>query len=149
MPACSLRVQLLPQHCKRSALYAFCASLQFKPVSPSDAPANAQCVEATLKQPIAAGDVATIDTVAVLADAQVPYPAEITQQDTQLVLFNNNVYVTSPYSVSTQTTEVLTHTHRHTTESAALSSCAAVHNSLCSTTVGSDAKTSFSLNARS
>lgn len=82
------------------------ALLQFSEATVSGAPANAVCIEVKLKEAVAPSQVATLDSVTVLANAQVPYPAQISQGETQLMLFNGNVYVSSPYSISTQTTEV-------------------------------------------
>ncbi|KXZ52725.1 hypothetical protein GPECTOR_8g119 [Gonium pectorale] len=84
------------------------SELSASPKVVEGAPADAVCH--SVKLTLAAGDVATVTVNAVLAKAQVPFPAEVTQQDPQLMLYKDNVYVLSPYQVSAQTTEVVTPT---------------------------------------
>lgn len=69
------------------------------------APDSATCWEVELAESLAAGSLATVESFAVYADVQVAYPAEISQGEQQLMVYNDNVYVLSPYQVSTQITE--------------------------------------------
>ncbi|EFJ50952.1 hypothetical protein VOLCADRAFT_103748 [Volvox carteri f. nagariensis] len=81
-------------------------ALAVSPTTVADAPAEVACYSVKLANPLPAGETVGLTVTAVLANAQMPYPAEITQTDTQLMLYKGNVYVLSPYSVSSQTTEV-------------------------------------------
>ncbi len=79
---------------------------QAVPTEAVGAPSGVVCHSVKLGAPLAAGDVASLSVIAVLAKAQTPFPAEITQTDQQLMTYTDNVYVMSPYAVSAQTTEV-------------------------------------------
>ena len=79
---------------------------QVAPATPEGAPASAVCWDVALKEPLAAGEVASVDAFTVYADVQQPYPKEIEQGEPQLVLLTENVYSLSPYHVSSQYTEV-------------------------------------------
>ncbi|PNH06279.1 hypothetical protein TSOC_007366 [Tetrabaena socialis] len=78
------------------------------PVTDVGAPAGVVCHSVKLAGPLPPTEVASVTVNAVLAKAQVAYPAELTQIESQLMLFKDNVYVLSPYSVSAQSTEVVT-----------------------------------------
>lgn len=82
------------------------ACAQLASVTPAGVPQGVSCWEATLAKALPKGDVATLESLAVLADAQQAYPAEIKQGEQQLMLYLDNLYTVSPYSVSAQTTEV-------------------------------------------
>ncbi|KAG2439265.1 hypothetical protein HXX76_004626 [Chlamydomonas incerta] len=86
------------------------AELTVTPTIVEGAPAGAACFSAKLASPLAAGDTASLTVSAVLAKAQVPHPKEISQVDSQLMRYKDNLYVLSPYAVSAQTTEVTTPT---------------------------------------
>lgn len=95
------------------------AELQAVPAEVAGAPSGAVCHSVKLGAPLAAGEVASLSVSAVLAKAQTPFPAEITQTEQQLMTYTDNVYVMSPYAVSAQTTEVVTPTNNiisHTEE---------------------------------
>lgn len=79
---------------------------QAVPAEVAGAPSGAVCHSVKLGAPLAAGEVASLSVSAVLAKAQTPFPAEITQTEQQLMTYTDNVYVMSPYAVSAQTTEV-------------------------------------------
>lgn len=76
------------------------------PTTVAGAPAEAVCYTVKLANPLPAADSVSLTVTAVIAKAQIPYPAELSQQDMQLMLYKGNLYVMSPYTVSTQTTEV-------------------------------------------
>ncbi len=60
-----------------------------------------------LKKPLAASASQTIDVEIIFGKAVELLPKEISQKERQLVLFNGNHYVYSPYKVLSQTTKVL------------------------------------------
>ncbi|GFR43910.1 hypothetical protein Agub_g5044, partial [Astrephomene gubernaculifera] len=85
-------------------------SLVVSPTTVAGAPPATVCHSAKLAKPLPAGELTSLTVSAVLAQAQTAHPAEVSQMDTQLMLFKDNVYVLSPYPVSAQTTEVTTPT---------------------------------------
>eukprot|EP00199_Chlamydomonas_sp_CCMP681_P000252 CAMPEP_0119107630 /NCGR_PEP_ID=MMETSP1180-20130426/11512_1 /TAXON_ID=3052 ORGANISM="Chlamydomonas cf sp, Strain CCMP681" /NCGR_SAMPLE_ID=MMETSP1180 /ASSEMBLY_ACC=CAM_ASM_000741 /LENGTH=603 /DNA_ID=CAMNT_0007093147 /DNA_START=8 /DNA_END=1819 /DNA_ORIENTATION=- len=80
--------------------------LKISPVTLAGAPAEAVCWEVVLKEPVAAGQATTLELFTVYSGVQTAYPAQVSQGEQQLMLFIDNLYVLSPYQVSTQTTEV-------------------------------------------
>ena len=69
------------------------------------------CSDATFARikfasPLASGDRVTVVVKAVFPGVVSPYPAQITQNEKQLVQFTGNHYVLSPYKTDTQTTTV-------------------------------------------
>jgi len=59
-----------------------------------------------LKEPLSAGQEQKLEVDLLLGKALEMFPKEIQQRDKQLVLFNGNHYIYSPYKVKTQTTKV-------------------------------------------
>lgn len=60
----------------------------------------------TLRTKLAAGESTTLISAAVFHSLQNALPAEISQGDAQLMLYLDNLYVLSPYTIVSQTTEV-------------------------------------------
>ena len=56
--------------------------------------------------PLAAGSKASVTVQTTIPSIVVPYPAEITQSEKQLLQFFGNHYVLSPYATDSQTTEL-------------------------------------------
>ncbi|KAI6243605.1 Dolichyl-diphosphooligosaccharide--protein glycosyltransferase subunit 1 [Aphelenchoides fujianensis] len=56
--------------------------------------------------PLAAGETAKLVVRAELTQALRPFPAEISQADSQFMLFNGNAYLDSPYTIEKQSTSV-------------------------------------------
>jgi oligosaccharyltransferase complex subunit alpha (ribophorin I) len=81
-------------------------TLQVAPTILAELPVGAACHSVKLASPLPKDGVASLTVTAVLAKAQKPLPEEITQNENQLMLFRDNVYILSPYAVSAQTTEV-------------------------------------------
>lgn len=54
----------------------------------------------------------TLDVLTVLVNSLTPFPEEITQADSQLVLFQDSAYYLSPYSVKIQSLKVLLPSNR-------------------------------------
>lgn len=71
------------------------------------APAGATCHSVKLAAPLPASETVSLTLTAVAVKAQTAFPVEITQQESQLMVYLDNVYVVSPYAVSSQTTEVI------------------------------------------
>ena len=59
-----------------------------------------------LKDALAAGASVNLEVELVLDNMLKMYPAELTQKESQLVMFTGNHYVFSPYKVKTQSTKV-------------------------------------------
>ncbi|KAL8011018.1 putative ribophorin I [Plasmopara halstedii] len=59
-----------------------------------------------LKKPLEKGEIGTVKVTAYFTRVLTPYPAEITQTEDQLVLFENYFFVFSPYATKTQTTKL-------------------------------------------
>lgn len=86
-------------------------TVQAVPANVDGAPSDAVCWSVVLKEAIPGGQTTQIDSTTVIADAQTAYPAEVSQGEQQLMLYYDNVYVVSPYTVSSQTTEVSAKRH--------------------------------------
>lgn len=63
-----------------------------------------------LKDPVSAGAAVVITNEAVFTKLIQPYPTAITQQEDQLVKYTGNLYVYSPYPVTSQKTNVIVNT---------------------------------------
>ncbi|KDO28306.1 hypothetical protein SPRG_06356 [Saprolegnia parasitica CBS 223.65] len=71
-----------------------------------DATKQAQLYTVHLKSPIAKGDEGSLKIISHYSRVMVPYPAEITQAEDQLVMFTAQHLFLSPYATTTQTTRV-------------------------------------------
>ncbi len=79
---------------------------ELKVTKTATAPQGAGCFAAAFAEPLAADAVETIEAHAVATAVLKPNPAQIAQGETQLMEYSDNLYVVSPYFVSTQTIEV-------------------------------------------
>eukprot|EP00897_Mesotaenium_endlicherianum_P008401 jgi/Mesen1/758/ME000110S_11027 len=70
------------------------------------APSNISFIHIKLHKPLAKGDTVNIEAYLVVTKQLEPFPTEITQSDSQLVLFHDSHYFLSPYPVVSQTTTV-------------------------------------------
>lgn len=70
-------------------------------------PSTLSLYEVALARPVGGGESATIEVVSVHTGAEVPYPAEITQSEEQLVLYEGSVHLVSPYATSSESTKVV------------------------------------------
>ncbi len=70
------------------------------------APANITCRSVTLNPTLKAGASTTIRSFLVFTHTLVPFPAKITQKDQQLVVFEDYVYIVSPYTLKSAETQV-------------------------------------------
>ncbi|KAL4096383.1 hypothetical protein PRIC1_009743 [Phytophthora ramorum] len=69
-------------------------------------PEDAVLYTVLLKKPLAKGETGSVKITAFLTRVLTPYPAEITQKEDQLVLFEASHLITSPYVTKTQTTKL-------------------------------------------
>ena len=83
-------------------------ALQVSPVALESQPANASCWGAQLSEPLQPGATTELDVYAVFTKLQRPFPAEVAQSEVQRMLFQESVYILSPYPVASQTTKVST-----------------------------------------
>jgi hypothetical protein len=79
---------------------------QTKPTTEAGAPAGVSCLAVALAKPLEAGGAVGLDVAVVYTLVQTAYPATLTQGETQLMVYTDNLYVVSPYTVSAQVTEV-------------------------------------------
>jgi len=63
-----------------------------------------------LRENLQPGRKVLLDVDVLLIGRLQPFPASITQKEKQLVLFNGNAYIFSPYSITKQTTTITTGT---------------------------------------
>ncbi|KAG1686263.1 hypothetical protein DVH05_007037 [Phytophthora capsici] len=69
-------------------------------------PKDAALYTVLLKKPVPKGETGTVKVTAYFTRVLTPYPAEITQKEDQLVLFDASHLITSPYLTKTQTTKL-------------------------------------------
>ena len=67
---------------------------------------GARCIEARLNTPINPGKASLLEGGVVLTQLQTPFPAAIFQNEPQRVLYEDNVFMLSPYKILKQTTKV-------------------------------------------
>ncbi|RLN90150.1 hypothetical protein BBJ28_00015124 [Nothophytophthora sp. Chile5] len=75
-------------------------------VTAAKTPEDVALYTVVLKTPVSKGESGTIKLTSYFTRVLTPYPAEITQRDEQLVVFETNHLVTSPYVTQTQTTKL-------------------------------------------
>ncbi|XP_063832060.1 dolichyl-diphosphooligosaccharide--protein glycosyltransferase subunit 1 [Ostrinia nubilalis] len=71
---------------------------------------NAKFWRVDLKDALNAGSTVVVTSEVVLTKALQPYPTAITQQEDQLVKYTGNLYIYSPYQVTSQKTNVVVNT---------------------------------------
>ncbi|GJP51316.1 hypothetical protein CLOM_g10476 [Closterium sp. NIES-68] len=86
--------------------------LPLTPITPSYAVENGVYFEAQLPTPLEPGKTAQVEVYFVVINALTPHPAEITQADPQLVIFEDSHYLTSPYPVRSQSTIIRLPSHQ-------------------------------------
>ncbi|MEW5312684.1 MAG: hypothetical protein WDW38_004299 [Sanguina aurantia] len=93
--------------CSLSIQDAHTAYRKVDPISEPSAPEGVSCVSVTLRTKLAAGESTTLISAVVFHSLQNALPAEISQGEAQLMLYLDNLYVLSPYTIVSQTTEVI------------------------------------------
>eukprot|EP01025_Chloroclados_australasicus_P045055 TRINITY_DN4914_c0_g1_i4.p1 TRINITY_DN4914_c0_g1~~TRINITY_DN4914_c0_g1_i4.p1 ORF type:complete len:628 (-),score=65.44 TRINITY_DN4914_c0_g1_i4:266-2035(-) len=81
-------------------------SLTIQPSTAGDKQENVTCILVNLKDPVKKGQQSTLKTFVVATHVIAPFPAEITQTQSQSALFHDYLYVLSPYQIKSQTTQV-------------------------------------------
>ncbi|KAL5569330.1 hypothetical protein UlMin_025905 [Ulmus minor] len=82
--------------------------LDVKPTEISDAPNGAKIYSISLLTPLSKGESATLEVLFVLTHSLEPFPAEISQSESQLVYFHDSALILSPYHIKQQTTFIRT-----------------------------------------
>lgn len=80
--------------------------LSANPAESPDALNGAQLYSVSLRNPLKSGETATVEVLYVLTHCLEPFPAEISQSESQLVYFRDSATVLSPYHVVEQTTYI-------------------------------------------
>lgn len=78
--------------------------LDVKPTELPNAPNGAKIFGITLLNPLSKGETATLEVLYVLTHSLEPFPAEISQSESQLVYYRDSALILSPYYIKQQTT---------------------------------------------
>ncbi|KAK6929185.1 Ribophorin I [Dillenia turbinata] len=82
--------------------------LDVNPTELPDAPNGAKFASISLKNPLNAGETATFEVLLELTHSLEPFPAEISQSESQLVYYHDSAIILSPYFIKQQTTFIKT-----------------------------------------
>uniref|UniRef100_A0A0D6R1Y4 Dolichyl-diphosphooligosaccharide--protein glycosyltransferase subunit 1 n=1 Tax=Araucaria cunninghamii TaxID=56994 RepID=A0A0D6R1Y4_ARACU len=82
--------------------------LTANPFQSEDVPSGAALFSIALLKPLNKGETVTIEVLSVFTHSLMPLPEEITQAQSQLVIYRDSAYVLSPYPVKLQSTTVKT-----------------------------------------
>ena len=78
--------------------------LDVKPTEVADAPNGAKHFRISMLNPLNKGETATLEVLYELTHALEPFPAEISQSESQLVYYRDSALILSPYYIKQQTT---------------------------------------------
>ncbi|KAF9676675.1 hypothetical protein SADUNF_Sadunf08G0027700 [Salix dunnii] len=78
--------------------------LDVNPTELPDAPNGTKYFSISLLNPLSSGETATLEVLYILTHSLEPFPAEISQSESQLVYFRDSALILSPYHVKQQTT---------------------------------------------
>ncbi|KAJ6986905.1 LOW QUALITY PROTEIN: dolichyl-diphosphooligosaccharide--protein glycosyltransferase subunit 1B-like [Populus alba x Populus x berolinensis] len=78
--------------------------LDANPTELPDAPNGTKSFSISLLTPLSSGETATLEVLYILTHSLEPFPAEISQSESQLVYFRDSALILSPYHVKQQTT---------------------------------------------
>ncbi|KAJ6767833.1 DOLICHYL-DIPHOSPHOOLIGOSACCHARIDE--PROTEIN GLYCOSYLTRANSFERASE SUBUNIT 1B [Salix koriyanagi] len=78
--------------------------LDVNPTELRDAPNGTKYFSISLLNPLSSGETATLEVLYILTHSLKPFPAEISQSESQLVYFRDSALILSPYHVKQQTT---------------------------------------------
>ncbi|KAJ6350042.1 hypothetical protein OIU78_006264 [Salix suchowensis] len=78
--------------------------LDVNPTELPDAPNGTKYFSISLLNPLSSGETATLEVLYILTHSLKPFPAEISQSESQLVYFRDSALILSPYHVKQQTT---------------------------------------------
>lgn len=82
--------------------------LDVNPTEVLDAPNGTKYFSITLPNPLNKGETTTLEVLYILTRSQEPFPAEISQSESQLVYYRDSAEVLSPYYIKQQTTFIKT-----------------------------------------
>lgn len=86
--------------------------LDVKPVEIAGAPNGAKHFSISLLNPLSNGENATFEVLYELTRALEPFPAEISQSESQMVYYRDSALILSPYHIKQQTTFLRTPTSK-------------------------------------
>lgn len=78
--------------------------LDVKPTELPNGPNGAKFFSISLLNPLSKGETATLEVLYVLTHSLEPFPAEISQSESQLVYYRDSASILSPYYIKQQTT---------------------------------------------
>lgn len=78
--------------------------LDVNPTELPDAPNGTKYFSISLLNPLGTGESATLEVLYILTHALEPFPAEISQSESQLVYYRDSAIILSPYHIKQQTT---------------------------------------------
>ena len=81
--------------------------LQVDLVNPQETPRDLTLYSVHLKNPLNAGERLTLELLTVLTHSLKPFPEQISQTESHLVMFQDSAYFLSPYSVKFQTLSII------------------------------------------
>ncbi|XP_061999986.1 dolichyl-diphosphooligosaccharide--protein glycosyltransferase subunit 1B [Rosa rugosa] len=82
--------------------------LEVNPTELPDAPNGTKYFKILLLNPLSAGETATLEVLYILTHSLEPFPAEISQSESQLVYYRDSAIILSPYYIKQQTTFIRT-----------------------------------------
>ncbi|GAV84150.1 Ribophorin_I domain-containing protein [Cephalotus follicularis] len=82
--------------------------LDVNPTEQPDAPNGTKYLAISLVKPLGAGETVTLEVLYILAHSLEPFPAEISQSESQLVYYSDSAIILSPYHIKQQTTFIKT-----------------------------------------
>jgi oligosaccharyltransferase complex subunit alpha (ribophorin I) len=78
--------------------------LDVNPTELPDAPNGTKYFSISLLNPLSTGESATLEVLYILTHSLEPFPAEISQSESQLVYYRDSAIILSPYHIKQQTT---------------------------------------------
>ncbi|WOL12949.1 hypothetical protein Cni_G21718 [Canna indica] len=81
-------------------------------VESADAPNGAQLHAVQLRSPLQSGETTTVEVLYVLTHCLEPFPAEISQSESQFVYYRDSATILSPYQIKEQTIYIKTSTNK-------------------------------------
>ncbi|KAF9674883.1 hypothetical protein SADUNF_Sadunf10G0173500 [Salix dunnii] len=82
--------------------------LDVNPTQLPDAPSGTKYFSISLLNTLSSGETATLEVLYILTHSLEPFPAEISQLESQLVYFRDSALILSPYHIKRQTTFIMT-----------------------------------------
>ncbi|KAK6144771.1 hypothetical protein DH2020_021591 [Rehmannia glutinosa] len=86
--------------------------LEVNPTEQPDAPNGTKYYTISLLNPLLKGEITTLEILYILSHSLEPFPAEISQSESQLVYYHDSAIILSPYHIKQQATLVKTPTNK-------------------------------------